>query len=501
MKNNAKQNKTKKHKIRFSKSVSLLNRLNQRAINAMKLHIPALIHHNPPNDKNNKHALLLQHKDMIATTTKTKTTTATMLCSTNVINLDENDELMFQTPNSSVREDYVVEDFRTPLNEMPSPPPLSANSMYNMNMNMKYLNTPSPTYRSVNSNSRSCSRDSDLSEGDIERDSESETADDSGLDENFHTPRVAKIKSMENLSILEMEFHKASQELDRNSPRRLKWLAERERMQMPKMKSLNNLCFDDYSEEQMRAEFQIIREQNLEEKLRFQLQQRKNSTSSSNSGKLYMKNTKVGNAKFIGNDESTAPLAMNNNTTSLMHYPIQKMRSMGTIPDVVTERIEPDPFLTPTSARKPQFPQLVTQSAEKATAANLNSYAAHRLLNYDCVDGSGGGGGGSNGIGQINHHSYNSLNELYSQDRLGKLNLANDVSFMSRTPFERAYRRSLMKSSTPLRQSWGLIQQQFSSSNEENTITATPTYARPHSNNAAYDMIMRFVALIFFFFL
>ena len=447
----------------------------------MKLHIPALIHHNPPID--NKQQALHHHHH--------KETTTKMLCITNAINIDENDELMFQTPNSSVREDTVVEDFRTPLNEMPSPPPLSSSSMYNMNM--KYLNTPSPTYRSVNSNSRSCSRESDLSDGG-ERDSESETADDSGLDENFHTPRVAKIKSMENLSILEMEFHKASLELDRNSPRRLKWLAERERIQMPKMKSLNNLCFDDYSEEQMRAEFQMIREQNLEEKHRFNLQQRKNSTSSSNSGKLYIKNTKVGNAKFIGNDDSPLPVSNNNNqiSSSLMHYPIQKMRSMGTIPDVVTERIEPDPFLTPTSARKPQFPQLVTQSAEKPTPPSLNSYAAHRLLNYDCVDGGGGGGV----VGQMNHHSYNSLNELYSQDRLGKFNLVNDMSFMSRTPFERAYRRSLMKSSTPLRQSLGLIQQQFSSSTEENTIVTT-SCARPHSNNAAYD-IMRFVAPFFY---
>ncbi|XP_065358210.1 bromodomain-containing protein DDB_G0280777 isoform X2 [Calliphora vicina] len=435
---------------RFSKSVSLLNRLNQRAINAMKLHIPALIHHNNPQALDKANALILHTMEPV-------------VVSTNVINMDENEELLYQTPNSSVREELGVDDFRTPLNEMPSPPPLSSNSLYNM----KFLNTPSPTYRSVNSNSRSCSRESDLFASG-EQDSESETADDSGLDENFHTPRVAKIKSMENLSILEMEFHKASQELDRNSPRRLKWLAERERIQMPKMKSLNNLCFDDYSEEQMRAEFQMIREQNLEEKHRFNMQQRKNSTSSSNSGKLYIKNSKVGNAKFIGNDDSPLPLS-HNQITSHMHYPIQKMRSMGTIPDVVSERIEPDPFLTPTSARRPQFP-LVTQSAEKA--GTPSSYAAARLLTYDCVDGA------------QNHHSHNSLSELYSQDRLGKLIINNEASFMSRTPFERAYRRSLMKSSTPLRQSLGLIQQ-YSSTEEYNVAT----HIRPHSNNAAYDLM------------
>lgn len=420
----------------------------------MKLHIPALIHHNPaPIEKAN--ALIL-HTDAKKQPK-------------NVINIDENEELIFQTPNSSIREDLGVEDFRTPLNEMPSPPPLSSNSLYNM----KFLNTPSPTYRSINSNSnsRSCSRDSDLNASG-ERDSGSETADDSGLDENFHTPRVAKIKSMENLSILEMEFHKASQELDRNSPRRLKWLAERERIQMPKMKSLNNLCFDNYSEEQIRAEFQMIREQNLEEKHRFNLQHRKNSTSSSNSGKLFIKNSKVGNAKFIGNDDTPLPLH-NHPAISHIHFPIQKMRSMGTIPDVVTERIQPDPFLTPTSARKTQFP-VGTQSAEKPATP---SYASARLIEYDCVDG-----------GIQNHHSHNSLSELYSQDRLGKLVLANEASFMSRTPFERAYRRSQMKSSTPLRQSLGLIQQY--SSVDSNVAT----HIRPHSNNAAHD-VLRFVEL------
>ncbi|XP_013109357.1 uncharacterized protein LOC106088406 isoform X2 [Stomoxys calcitrans] len=412
---------------RFIKSVSLLHRLNQRAMNAMRLHIPNLkYHHNPapaslgylqaPPDAGCNHGAG---------------------SALHVINLDEQDELAFQTPNCSVRDDYALEDFRTPLNEMPSPPPLSANSVYSMN----YLNTPSPTYRSVNSNSQYGSRDSDLNERGV-GDSESETADDSGLDENFHTPRVAKIKSMENLSILEMEFHKASQELDRNSPRRLKLLAEREGLQMPKMKSLNNLCMDDYSEEQVRAEFQQIREQRLEEKYRFNLYHRKGSCSSTNSGKLYLKHTKVGNAKFIGNEnESPSPQV----TPAVIHFPIQKMRSMGTIPDVVTERIEPDPFLTPTSGRKPNFPQM-TQSAEKAA---LPGYAAARLLNYDCVD-----GGGT----PQNHQSHTSLTELNTHDRLGKMMISADGSFMSRTPFERAYRRTLMKSSTPFRQSFGLPQ-------------------------------------------
>ncbi|XP_036215701.2 uncharacterized protein [Bactrocera oleae] len=451
---------------RFSKSVSLLNRLNQKTVNAMKLNIPALNHQQQP---------------------------------TETICEYECEELLFQTPNSTIRD----EEFRTPLNEMPP----STNSSLSIYGEKFVLSTPSPTYRSVASNSRSGSRASQIYEsgsasgvsgsgsGSGESGSE-ETADDSGLDENFHTPRVAKIKSMENLSIIEMEFHRASQELDRNSPRRLKLLAEHGG-HIPKMRSLSNLCFDDYSEEQVREELLRIRERALEEKHRFNLQQRKNSTSSTNSGKLFVKN-KVGNAKFIGNDDSPLPQQQNSQQPPLFlqrgsHYPIQKMRSMGTIPDLVTERVEPDPFLTPTSGRKPNFP-LVTQSAEKPSPPSFVT----RILNYDVVDSPSANS--HNQLQQPQHHTHGSLTELYTHDRVSKL-LSNDpstaLSFMSRTPFERAYRRTLLKSSTTLRQAHGYTQyttleqqelhqggvQQYMLGHQE------PLLARPHSTNAAYELM------------
>ncbi|XP_018787063.1 PREDICTED: uncharacterized protein LOC108967875 isoform X1 [Bactrocera latifrons] len=440
---------------RFSKSVSLLNRLNQKTANAMKLNIPALNHQQQP---------------------------------TETICEYECEELLFQTPNSTMRD----EEFRTPLNEMPP----STNSSLSIYGEKFVLSTPSPTYRSVASNSRSGSRASQIYEsgsasgvsgsgsGSGESGSE-ETADDSGLDENFHTPRVAKIKSMENLSIIEMEFHRASQELDRNSPRRLKLLAENGG-HIHKMRSLSNLRFDDYSEEQIREELLRIRERALEEKHRFNLQQRKNSTSSTNSGKLFVKN-KVGNAKFIGNDDSPLPQQPNNQQPPLFlqrgsHYPIQKMRSMGTIPDLVTERIEPDPFLTPTSGRKPNFP-LVTQSAEKPSPP---SFVA-RILNYDVVDSPSTNS--HNQQQQPQHHTHGSLTELYTQDRVSKL-LSNDpstaLSFMSRTPFERAYRRTLLKSSTPLRQAHGYTQY---TTLEQQELQQGPLLARPHSTNAAYELM------------
>jgi len=115
---------------------------------------------------------------------------------------------------------------------------------------------------------------------------------------------------------------------------------------------------------------------------------------------------------------------------------------MGTIPDIVSDRIEPDPFLTPTTERKPNFPRLV-QSAEKPV---LGTSYVNRLLTYDVVD---------------------SPAEPFT----------NSVSFMSRTPFQRPYRRNMQHgtSSTPL-------------------ATQESFVVRPHSTNAAYEL-MRCVAL------
>lgn len=371
------------------------------------------------------------------------------------------EELLYQTPNATMNasgeqpNSAGFEDFRTPMAEMPLPLLLQPSAVL----------SPGSTYRSTAGSPSYATQyyDSGETTDSDEYPQEDSGDNDSGLEENYHTPRVAKIKSMENLSILEMEFHKASMELDRNSPRRLKQLAEH--AQIPKMKSLNNLCFDDYSEEVVREEFQRMREQSLRHAhhvppthhlpphlphphpLQLHLHSyglRKNSTTSNgSSGKLFVKNqshqAKVGNAKFIGQDAGGA------DSPQIVHHPIQKMRSMGTIPDVVSERIEADPFLTPTSERKPNFPRLI-QSAERPVLGN--SYV-NRLLTYDVVDSPAD-------------------------------NLAASVSFMSRTPFERAYRRTMLQAaaaSTPL-------------------TTQEPTYmVRPHSTNAAYEL-MRCVAFI-----
>ncbi|EDV54445.2 uncharacterized protein Dere_GG21293, isoform E [Drosophila erecta] len=397
-------------------------RLNQRAINAMKLNIPRSRQHS---QKGDEHQLCNRVPVVVAQSHRVHTH---LSLSTTVEYAS--DEQLYQTPNATMTnsQKLAFEDFRTPIAEHAAP--------FFQPMGACCSGTPSSTYRSAGSPSHSGeASDTDECLNDDSGDN------DSGLEENFHTPRVAKIKSMENLSILEMEFHKASMELDRNSPRRLKQLAEH--AQIPKMKSLNNLCFDHYAEQSVREEFQRMHEQSLEERMRFQQhhQLRKNSNTSNGSAtKMYVKHLshqnhhhiKVGNAKFIGQDGNESPQSM--------HYPIQKMRSMGTIQDIVSDRIEPDPFLTPTTERKPNFSRLV-QSAEKPV---LGSSYVNRLLTYDVVD---------------------SPSEPFN----------SSMSFMSRTPFQRAYRRNMQQgsSSTPL-------------------ATQDSFAVRPHSTNAAYELMRNF---------
>ncbi|XP_039228878.1 uncharacterized protein LOC6529223 isoform X6 [Drosophila yakuba] len=413
------------HASRFRKSVSLLNRLNQRAINAMKLNIPRS---RPHGQKGDEH----QPCNRLPVVTAKSHRVHTHLSLSTTVEYTS-DEQLYQTPNATMTnsQKLAFEDFRTPMAEHAAP--------FFQPMGACCSGTPSSTYRSAGTPSTATQYYDSGEASDSDECLNDDSGDnDSGLEENFHTPRVAKIKSMENLSILEMEFHKASMELDRNSPRRLKQLAEN--AQIPKMKSLNNLCFDHYAEQSVREEFQRMHEQSLEERMRFQQhhQLRKNSNTSNGSAtKIYVKHLshqnhhhiKVGNAKFIGQDGNDSPQSM--------HYPIQKMRSMGTIQDIVSDRIRPDPFLTPTTERKPNFSRLV-QSAEKPV---LGSSYVNRLLTYDVVD---------------------SPSEPFN----------SSVSFVSRTPFQRAYRRNIQQgsSSTPL-------------------ATQDSFTVRPHSTNAAYELM------------
>ncbi|KPU73684.1 uncharacterized protein Dana_GF14322, isoform E [Drosophila ananassae] len=412
-------------------------RLNQKALSAMKLNIPHGRHHGPKN--NSEQAKPSLPVVVVAPQSSHHQTKFTL--STTVEYVSE--EQLYQTPNSTMTpgDTLAFEEFRTPMGEIAAPQflPLAGGG--------GGVATPGSNYQSAGSPSHATTQYDSGETSDTEESLNEDSGDnDSGLEENYHTPRVAKIKSMENLSILEMEFHKASMELDRNSPRHIKLLDDH--AQIPFNNSLHNLCFDEYAEQAVAREFQRMHEQSLEERLRFQqhLNLRKNSTASNgSSGKLFVKHIshqshqshhhiKVGNAKFIGQDGGDSP------QTTQQHYPIQKMRSMGTIPDIVSERIEADPFLTPTTERKPNFPRLI-QSAEKPTSSALGHNTVNRMLSYDVVD-----------------------SPVES--------MASSVTFISRTPFERAYRRNILQgaSSTPLPPQEAFV-------------------IRPHSTNSTYELM------------
>ncbi|KAH8421140.1 hypothetical protein KR009_000150 [Drosophila setifemur] len=341
---------------------------------------------------------------------------------------------LYQTPNGTMNIDKTLafEEFCTPMTEMAPPQfqPLEGERGEGWCTYYDVSSLPDTTQNFENGGKSESDESLNEDLGD----------NDSGLEENYHTPRVTKIKSMENLSILEMEFHKASMELNRNSPRRLKELVEH--AQIPKIKSLNNICFDEYAVKSVREEFQRMHEQSRKERILFQQEHhlRKNSAISNGlSRKLYVKHIghqnhhyiKVGNAKFIDKDGSGSPHT--SQATS-----IQKIRSMGTILKTTSEHVDIDPFLTPTIDRNSNIP-LFIQSPEKP--ALVNSYKP-RKLTYDIMDSPGA-------------------------------SLANLVSFKS--SFEQAYRRKILlgTSSKPLATKEAFIE-------------------RPHSTNAVFELMRGF---------
>ncbi|KAH8375075.1 hypothetical protein KR093_002617 [Drosophila rubida] len=405
-----------------------------RALNAMKLNISA---------ERDQHKMaegeglgLVQEHEVSPAVSQltTQTQTHKIKVSLNTHIEYECEDGLYHTPNGTLTTSEnrtEFEDFHTPMVEMP----------------LSDLLQPSITHSTSPTNIANYYDSGETSESD-EYLNEDLGDNDSGLEENYHTPRVVKVKSMENLSILEMEFHKASKELDRNSPRRLKQLWEH--AQIPKMKSLNNLSFDNYSEELVREDFQRIKEHSFNEKLHLQKSNhptylqlhyncrlRNNSiTSHGSSSKIYVKHsqphrkqqTKVGNAKFIGQD-------CNSESPHMSRHSIQKIRSMGTIADVLSERVEADPFLTPTAERRPSFNHRV-HSAERSM---LPSTYVNRMLTYDVVDSS-------------------------------TENFTDSTTIISRTPFERAYCRSMQQSA----------------------VSQEPYMVRPRSTSGAYDLMRNF---------
>ncbi|XP_037913773.1 uncharacterized protein LOC119653244 isoform X2 [Hermetia illucens] len=346
---------------RFPKSYSILSKLNQRAINAIKLHIPP---HKP-----------------------------NMVKSPQTVDADGS---VYLTPNTTITSpDISTEEYRTPISGPPS---------------SDILKTPHT--------------------GD---------ADDSGLDENFHTPRISKIRSMENLSLME-HFQRASQELSKYSPRKMHPVY---RYHMNKIKSLNNLVMEIEIEEEieLKNEFERLRRESIF---------RQPAVPKTN-GK-YVKH-KIGNAKFLGNHDDSGSKSPNpwnsnfNNIRSSMvsnNYPIARMKSLGAIPGDTTERVRYDPFLTPITMRK----QL--QTGTEIFIDEIDSASAPIAM--------------PESDSSIESEEYEMINTSPTR-RYSNRDFPNNDHLL-RGAFDRGFRRSYMKtesilnrinSSTPMRQSDGLI--------------------------------------------
>lgn len=177
---------------------------------------------------------------------------------------------------------------------------------------------------------------------------------DSGLDEKqqqqqtqngcFSTP-VYRMKSLGNLSQYERSFGDTPKDL-----MKLKAEFEKRRFGLARRRSLTNLLTEN---DNIRLDDATNRE-TIQPKPRESIFNVKsvvnNSTGGSNSmngsgGGKYRKKIGVGDTKYIGNVDGEQ-------STDGKQYHLTKIKSLGTIPDLLTERIGFEPFLTPSANRR-----------------------------------------------------------------------------------------------------------------------------------------------------
>lgn len=227
-----------------------------------------------------------------------------------------------------------------------------------------------------------------------------------GTDISFGT--IYRMKSMGNLSQYERSFGDTPKEL-----LKLKEEFERRRFGLARRRSLTNLLAGDQDIE--------MRITDVPSKSIF------TTKSSTPINGKYKKKAGIGDTKYIGNDEPDLN----------KHYHLTKMKSLGTIPDLVTERINYDPFLTPLAHRR--------------HPASLHDYRTTGPI----VDSNSSSSDGDDETG-ITRRIYKSHEQMQ---------LINEINLL-RGPFERGFRRSYskdpnrlqQKSTTPLRQSDGYFQ-------------------------------------------
>lgn len=176
----------------------------------------------------------------------------------------------------------------------------------------------------------------------------------------------------------------------------------------------------------------------------------------------YKKKFGIGDTKYIGQDDSI-------DANSLLYH-LTKIKSVGTIPDIVGERVNFEPFLTPITVRR-------------------HPVSLHEFR----------GGVGTEGTGSSSSDGDDEAAFLEQRNTAGgastSLRFINEVSLL-RAPFERGYRRDYVKenklqtqTSAPLRQSDGyfktpllpgMYNQQRPKSAGMATVAASSKMEKPH---------------------
>lgn len=236
---------------------------------------------------------------------------------------------------------------------------------------------------------------------------------DSGMDENnFSTPEngfkgIHRMKSLGSLSQYEMSFGATPKSLTK-----LKDDLELRQQALVKRRSMTNLYESS------------LKEAEIEERETFK---RESIFGRSAQGQSkYKRKYGVGDTKYIGIDD-----------TPDKSYQLTKMKSLGTIPDLLSERISYDPFLTPMVGRR--------------HPASVHDFDGDRRSSPRQFDDSNGSSDLEDEVDFLRHQPDEHVRFM-------------NESHLMKGSFERGFRRSYnrkhdqTKPTTPLRQSDGYFQ-------------------------------------------
>lgn len=240
---------------------------------------------------------------------------------------------------------------------------------------------------------------------------------DSGLDEKYAAApaeisfgAIYRMKSLSSLDQAERSFGDTPKEL-----LMLKEEFERRRFELTRRRSLTSLLADN--EDETDAVFKQPTVPKRESIF--------TAKSGSTINGKYKKKFGIGDTKYIGNDDSV---------DSPKQFSLTKMKSLGTIPDLVAERVNFEPFLTPLTQRR-------------------HPVSLHDYRSGQRVESNSSSSDGDEEAGVLFRHQTNDA-----------MRFVNETSLLN-GPFERGFRRSysrdpnrLQKPTTPLRQSDGYFQ-------------------------------------------